>query len=138
MDKNTITGMLLILAVVVGFSIWNRPTPEQIAARNRYQDSIQMVQKMRENELKNRDEIRSASVFEDTDSDSIKEFRKGHLQAVCDANLDKICHISNIWVNFYQYIESKDNIFYTEHKNQIVYLIIHSYSFSKYLVQDVA
>lgn len=72
MDKNTITGMLLILAVVVGFSIWNRPTPEQIAARNRYQDSIQMVQKMRENELKNRDEIRSASVFEDTDSDSIK------------------------------------------------------------------
>ena len=27
---------------------------------------------------------------ETTDSDSIKEFRKGHLQAVCDANLDKI------------------------------------------------
>lgn len=72
MDKNTITGLLLIVAVFVGFSIWNRPTPEQIAARNRYQDSIQAVQKMKENELKNRNEIRSASVFEETDSDSIK------------------------------------------------------------------
>ncbi|MDR2805080.1 MAG: membrane protein insertase YidC [Dysgonamonadaceae bacterium] len=44
MDKNTIIGFVLILLVVVGFSYLNRPTPEQIEAQRRYQDSIAVVQ----------------------------------------------------------------------------------------------
>ena len=64
MDKNTITGFLLIIAVFIGFSIWNRPTPEQIEARNRYQDSIAQVQKMKEMEALEREKTHESSVFQ--------------------------------------------------------------------------
>ena len=42
MDKNTLVGFGLIGAVLVGFSIWSRPSKEDIAQK-RYQDSIQTV-----------------------------------------------------------------------------------------------
>lgn len=47
MDKNTITGFILIGLVLFAFSWLNRPTPEQIAAQEaqrRYQDSIAQVE----------------------------------------------------------------------------------------------
>jgi YidC/Oxa1 family membrane protein insertase len=44
MDKNTIIGFLLILVVLIGFSYLNRPSPEQIEAQKRYNDSITFVQ----------------------------------------------------------------------------------------------
>lgn len=46
MDKNTIIGFLLIFAVVIGFSIYSRPSDEQIAQREqlRQQDSIRQEQ----------------------------------------------------------------------------------------------
>ena len=31
MDKNTITGFILIAAVLIGFSWWNKPSEEQMA-----------------------------------------------------------------------------------------------------------
>jgi YidC/Oxa1 family membrane protein insertase len=40
MDKNTVIGFILIILVLIGFSYLNRPTPEQLAAQKRYQDSI--------------------------------------------------------------------------------------------------
>ena len=40
MDKNTITGFVLIGIVMVGFSWFNRPTAEQLEAQQRYNDSI--------------------------------------------------------------------------------------------------
>ena len=33
MDKNTIIGILLIGAVIIGFSIYNQPSEEQIKAQ---------------------------------------------------------------------------------------------------------
>ena len=72
MDKNTITGFLLIIAVFIGFSIWNRPTPEQIEARNRYQDSIAQVQKMKEMEALEREKTHESSVFQGVEGDSAK------------------------------------------------------------------
>lgn len=72
MDKNTITGFLLIIAVFVGYSIWNRPTPEQIEARNRYQDSIAQVQKMKEKELLEKETATSNSIFQGVEGDSAK------------------------------------------------------------------
>ncbi len=72
MDKNTITGFLLIIAVFIGFSIWNRPTPEQIEARNRYQDSIAQVQKMKEKEALERENTQEKSVFQGVEGDSAK------------------------------------------------------------------
>jgi len=44
MDKNTIIGLLLITAIIIGFSIYNRPSREQIESQQRMRDSIaQMV-----------------------------------------------------------------------------------------------
>ena len=40
MDKNTWIGFLLIAAIIVGFTMLNRPSKEQLAERQRVQDSI--------------------------------------------------------------------------------------------------
>ena len=44
MDRNTITGLVLIFAIFIGFSYWNAPSQEEIEARQRKQDSIAKVQ----------------------------------------------------------------------------------------------
>lgn len=44
MDKNTVTGLLLITAIIIAFSIYNRPSREQIEAQQHMRDSIAMVQ----------------------------------------------------------------------------------------------
>ena len=44
MDKNTILGFVLIILILVGFSVLNRPSKEQLAAQ-RAQDSIAVIQK---------------------------------------------------------------------------------------------
>ena len=43
MDKNTLVGFALIGAVVIGFSIYNRPSQEEMARAKHYQDSIQVI-----------------------------------------------------------------------------------------------
>lgn len=48
MDKNTLVGFLLIGAVLIGFSLLSRPSKEEIAQRQRYQDSIQVVAQQEE------------------------------------------------------------------------------------------
>ena len=44
MDKNTITGMVLIFIVLIVFSYLSRPSQEQLAAQQQYYDSIAQVQ----------------------------------------------------------------------------------------------
>ena len=44
MDRNTIIGFLLIGVVLFAFSWFNKPTPEQIEAQRKYQDSIAKVE----------------------------------------------------------------------------------------------
>ena len=52
MDKNTITGFVLIAAVLFGFSWFSRPSEEEIRAQHQ-QDSIAAVNKAKqENERK--------------------------------------------------------------------------------------
>lgn len=48
MDKNTITGLVLIGALLVGFSFLSRPNEEQLAAQKKYYDSIAVVQQQEE------------------------------------------------------------------------------------------
>ena len=43
MDKNTWLGFLLIAAIIIGFSMLNRPSKEELAEQQRIQDSIAMV-----------------------------------------------------------------------------------------------
>ena len=44
MDKNTWIGFALIAAIIVGFSFLNRPSKEELAERQRIQDSIAIAQ----------------------------------------------------------------------------------------------
>lgn len=46
MDKNTWIGFLLIAAIIVGFSMLNRPSAEEMAERQRIQDSIRVAQQI--------------------------------------------------------------------------------------------
>ena len=48
MDKNTITGLVLIAILLVGFSFLSRPSKEQLEAQQRYYDSIALVQQREE------------------------------------------------------------------------------------------
>ena len=48
MDKNTLVGFILIGAVIVGFGIYNRPSQEERARAQHYQDSIQQVIKQQQ------------------------------------------------------------------------------------------
>lgn len=48
MDKNTITGLVLIGILLVGFSFLSRPSEEEIAAQKKYYDSITLVQQHEE------------------------------------------------------------------------------------------
>lgn len=43
MDKNTWIGFLLIAAIIVGFTMLNRPSKEELAERQRVQDSISLA-----------------------------------------------------------------------------------------------
>jgi YidC/Oxa1 family membrane protein insertase len=47
MDKNTVTGLLLITAIIIAFTIYNRPNREQIEAQQRVRDSIALVEAQR-------------------------------------------------------------------------------------------
>ena len=49
MDKNTITGMLLMCAVIFGFMMLNKPSEAQLAEQQRIKDSIAAVQKQAQN-----------------------------------------------------------------------------------------
>lgn len=43
MDRNSIIGLLLIGLVLITFSMWNAPSEEELAARQRAQDSLELA-----------------------------------------------------------------------------------------------
>ena len=73
MDKNTITGLVLIALLLVGFSFLSRPSKEQLEAQQRYYDSIAQVQQ-REAELKAKAEAALANEQEMAANDSTSLF----------------------------------------------------------------
>lgn len=73
MDKNTITGLVLIGILLVGFSFLSRPNKEQEEAWRRYNDSIALVQKQ-EAELKAKTEAALANEKEESTADSTALF----------------------------------------------------------------
>ena len=52
MDRNSILGVVLIMAVLIGFSIFNQPSKEEQEAAKRKQDSIALVEKKHQDSLK--------------------------------------------------------------------------------------
>ena len=72
MDKNTIACFSLIGLVLIGFYWFNKPTKEQLDARQHYADSIQKVKA--EQLLQEEQKLAEVSkpIFEETDTDSLK------------------------------------------------------------------
>ena len=60
MDKNTWIGFLLIAAIIVGFTMFNRPSKEELAERQRVQDSISMVRAAEAEALRITQELQQA------------------------------------------------------------------------------
>ncbi|MDR0547074.1 MAG: membrane protein insertase YidC [Dysgonamonadaceae bacterium] len=50
MNKNTITGFVLIFLILIGFSYLNKPSQAQLDAQKRYNDSIAAVQQLQQAE----------------------------------------------------------------------------------------
>lgn len=50
MDKNTIIGLVLIMGLLIGYSVWMRPSKEEIEAKQRKQDSLALIQKEIQND----------------------------------------------------------------------------------------
>ncbi len=73
MDKNTITGLVLIALLLIGFSILSRPSKEQLAAQQRYYDSIAQVQQ-READLRAKAEAALANEQKQSLYDSTSVF----------------------------------------------------------------
>ncbi len=57
MDKNTWIGVLLIAVVLIGFSLFNRPSKEELAARQHYNDSIAYIRQMEQEAQKLSEQI---------------------------------------------------------------------------------
>ncbi|MBP7103166.1 MAG: membrane protein insertase YidC [Bacteroidales bacterium] len=45
MNKNTVIGLLLIMGLLVGYSVWMSPSKEELKEKQRKQDSLALVQK---------------------------------------------------------------------------------------------
>ncbi|MCQ2311152.1 MAG: membrane protein insertase YidC [Paludibacteraceae bacterium] len=72
MDKHTWIGFLLIAAIIVGFSMLNRPSKEQLAERQRINDSIRVAQQMELAAAAEAEHIQNIQSSTDTLSDEIK------------------------------------------------------------------
>lgn len=72
MDKNTITGFVLMILLTVGYFIYTKPSDEQLEAQKRYYDSIAAVQTAQIEEEQRALQLEKAALFDETDSDSVK------------------------------------------------------------------
>ena len=70
MDKNTIIGFVLIAAILVGFSIMNKPNEEELARQQRYNDSIALVEK---NKAQAQQVVQAAKEVIQTDSVNLND-----------------------------------------------------------------
>ena len=75
MDKNTVIGLLLITAIIIGFTIYNRPSQEQIAEQQRLRDSISLAE-TQHTEVLDKGEITSdtSSIAQIEQGDNISNF----------------------------------------------------------------
>ncbi len=51
MDRNTIVGLLLIIGILIGYSVWSRPSKEEMERMQRQRDSIMRVESVEKERL---------------------------------------------------------------------------------------
>ena len=77
MDRSTVTGLLLIMAILIGYSIWSRPSKEEMAQKQRQRDSIALVYQAEQarlaEETRKADENSQNTVWDATTPDSLRQ-----------------------------------------------------------------
>lgn len=74
MDKNTITGFVLMFAVLAGYFYFTKPSEEQMAAQKRYYDSIAAVEAQKKMELA--EASQNSVMYDDTLTSDSAKFEK--------------------------------------------------------------
>lgn len=91
MDKNTITGLILIAVVVIGFSFFSRPNKEQQLAQQKFNDSIARIQEQQDKAKKGNAETAETTVAKvDTTSAFYKYSQKVDTTIVLQNNKVKV------------------------------------------------
>ncbi|MEA4935499.1 MAG: membrane protein insertase YidC [Paludibacter sp.] len=83
MDKNTILGFVLIAAILVGFSIMNRPSEEELARQKAYNDSISLVA-----EAQQKAEMQQKALKASTDTIAVNPNDSSEIQKILNAHGD--------------------------------------------------
>jgi len=73
MDKNTWIGFLLIAAIIVGFTMLNRPSKAELAERQRVHDSIALVRQAMAEAQRISDSISAATAMPATETAVVEE-----------------------------------------------------------------
>ncbi|HOW26697.1 MAG TPA: membrane protein insertase YidC [Bacteroidales bacterium] len=63
MNRNTIIGLVMIFAIMIGYSLLTRPSKEELARRQRIQDSLMIVQQSRLDSLALADSLRKSTAI---------------------------------------------------------------------------
>lgn len=84
MDRNTITGLLLIFVILIGYSIWQQPSEEELLRQQQIRDSLAQVQQ--ENERQQR-ELEQQAEEAKTENREIPEPEKTEERSYTDQDL---------------------------------------------------
>lgn len=103
MDRNTIFGVILIFLIFIGFSYFNRPSEQQIAAAKRQHDSIEQVRIEQEKKIVSEKQLEEAqaTLVSGAQSDSVTstadQARKDKFGAFAEASVgtEKLYTIEN-------------------------------------------
>ncbi len=91
MDRNTIAGIVLIFLILIGFSYFNKPSEEQIAAAKHRQDSIQqadLTRQLQQEETKAKNDVQLALATTDSvASEEMQSERKEKFGVFADASV---------------------------------------------------
>lgn len=95
MDRNSIVGVVLIFLILIGFSYFNKPSEQQIAAAKRQQDSIEQVRIEQEKKIVSEKKLEQAqaSIAPSAHGDSVlsvaDQARKERFGAFASASVGK-------------------------------------------------
>lgn len=71
MDRNSIIGLVLIFAIVVGSFFLNRPSEEEILAQKKFEDSVALVKKQQDSIFKAKEAVAANEVKSETPDSTI-------------------------------------------------------------------
>jgi len=125
MDKNTITGFVLIALVLIGFSWFNKPSEEEIAAQQKA-DSIQAVKVAEakkkadaEQKAKEKDSAKIESVLQDSAAAKVKAEDIVLKNSKIELTLStKGGTVNKAVVKEYENMEGKDGVVLFDQKDQ--------------------